>query len=832
MQSQSQSSASIEYRPLADYFDETVFPAGGARPVWQPLSERFQQMGLNELARKWREAKQIIRENGVTYNVYGNLDGMVRPWKLDPIPHLIGPEESRLLEAGLVQRARLLNAILVDLYGRQELLHRRIVPPELILGHPGFLRPCHGWKVPGQRFLHLYAADIGRTPDGRFWVLSDRTQAPSGAGYALENRIVLSRMLSESFRDFRVHRLALFFRSLRDSLRSTAPHNRDNPRIVLLTPGPLNETYFEHAYLARYLGYTLVEGSDLTVRDNRVYMKVLGGLQPVDVILRRLDDDFCDPLELKADSYLGVPGLVQAVRAGNVTIANALGSGLVETPALMPFLPSMCRFLLREELKIPSIATWWCGQQTALRHVLANLPNLVIKAIHKTRHIDPWFGNRMNPTQLAELARQIERRPENFVAQERLPLSTAPVLVDHRLEPRHIVLRTYLVADGDGYTMMPGGLTRVTKEADSMVVSMQAGGGSKDTWFLSDSPVSTFTMLAPTARPVELSRGGSDLPSRAADNLYWLGRYAERADGKARLLRGVLVRLTEKTGLAEVSELPTLMRVLSTVSVSAAHEIKTPTSFDERSLREVIFDHRKPGTLAASLLAVQKTAGTIRDRISTDMWRVLSGLPETLKPDAALSDILDIVNHQISTLAAFGGLAMESMTRSHGWRFLDMGRRLERALHSMRLLDCALSQTSANESVMLEAVLEIADSLMTYRRRYLSSLQVAPVLDLLLADESNPRSLAFQLVSLMDDVASLPRDATLPGRTPEDRIMLSSLTMLRLSDIEALTAANGEGRRTELHELLAHLEQSLWSLSDAITQHYLIHLQRSRHLAI
>jgi uncharacterized circularly permuted ATP-grasp superfamily protein/uncharacterized alpha-E superfamily protein len=844
------------YQALAGAHDEMVDAQGRLRPHWHTFSQALDTLGLGELTRRWEEAKQLIRENGVTYNVYGDPRGMDRPWQLDPIPLLISPTEATTIEDGLIQRARLLELIVADLYGPQQLLKNGLLPPELIFGHPGFLRPCHGMALPGKRYLHLYAADVGRSPDGSIWVLGDRTQSPSGAGYALENRIVMSRMLPEVFRDCRVQRLALFFRTLRDTLRSIAPHHRDNPRIVLLTPGPYNETYFEHAYLAGYLGYTLVEGGDLTVRDSRVFLKVLGGLQPVDVILRRLDDDFCDPLELRSNSFLGVPGLVHALRAGHVAVANSLGSGVMETPALMAFLPALCRFLLGQELTIPSVPTWWCGAPQALDHVLANLSRMVIKPIVANARFQPVFGDRLSGAQQATLAERIRARPADFVGQEQISLSTAPVLAGNRLEPRHLAVRTFLAATEDGsYSVIPGGLTRISASADTLVVSMQQGGGSKDTWVLSTGPVSTFSLLSSSIKPLELSRGGHDLPSRAADNLYWLGRYADRAEALVRLLRGIVVRLTEKSGLAEVPELPTLLRALSLqakelpgLAVTGTEQRATP---EEQTL-VVCFDSDRPGSLASTLKSLRRVAGMVRDRISADMWRVLSNLelggPWAWKPrdgkvgypiDHAsaldsrrpLSDVLDLLNRTVSTLAAFGGLAMESMTRGQGWRFLDMGRRLERALKMVGLLGSTLVTAGNQEGPLLEALLEIADSSMTYRRRYLGSLQPAAVLDLLLADETNPRSLAFQLVALADDVDNLPWDAPLPGRSPEQRIMLSALTALRLADIDQLARAGADGQRAHLGDLLGRLEADLPILSDAISHHYLSHLQTARHLA-
>jgi uncharacterized circularly permuted ATP-grasp superfamily protein/uncharacterized alpha-E superfamily protein len=846
-----------DYAPPAGRYDEVFDGRGEVRPHWHAFIRSLDALGLPELTRRWDEAKHLIRENGVTYNVYGDPRGMERPWQLDPMPLVIAPAEAASLEEGLIQRGLLLETIVQDLYGPQKTLAAGLIPPELLYANPAFLRSCHGLKLPGNRHVHLYAANIGRCADGTFRVLGDRTQAPSGAGYALENRIVLSRMLPDAFRDCRVQRLALFFRTLRDTLRSIAPHNRDNPRIVLLTPGPFNETYFEHAYLARYLGYTLVEGGDLTVRDNRVFLKVLGGLQPVDVIFRRLDDDYCDPLELRPDSFLGVPGLVQAARSGNVAVANALGTGILESTALLAFLPELCRHLLGEELTLPSVPTWWCGDPKACDHVVNNLGDLVIKPATAGTRMEPIFGDELGQTQRAELAERIRARPRDYVAQERVVLATAPVLVGNRAQPRYVVMRAYLAAHENSYVVMRGGLTRVSDSVETMVVSMQRGGGSKDTWVLSAGPVNTFSLLRPSGMPVELTRGGSDLPSRAADDLFWLGRYAERAEGLTRLLRGAVVRLTETSGLADVPELPMLLRTLTFLSgcypgfVGEGSDARLAAP--EEELFAVIRDRRRQGSLASVLDQLGRVAGTVRDRISTDMWRLLTDLgefryrkrlytpPQIDETDTdgngsatsigrTLSDELDRLNRTVLALAAFGGLAMESMTRGAGWRFLDMGRKIERCVQIIGLVRGSVTLPSGQEGPVLEALLEISDSSMTYRRRYQGSLQTAAVLDLLLADETNPRSLAFQLAALADDVENLPRDPSRLGRSAEQRLMLSALTELRLADIEHLTRIE-DGRRTALDELLVQLAKALPTLSDTLTQTFLSHLQTSRHLA-
>ncbi len=835
------------YRPPTGVFDEMFDAAGAVRAPWQSFHDALGKLGRLEFTQRWQDAREQLRLNGVTYNLHGDSRGLDRTWQLDPVPLIIAEAEAKKLEAGLIQRAQLLEAILQDLYGKQLLLQECLIPPELIFANSAFLRPCHGITFTKNRYLALVAFDFARDPAGNFVVISHRSQAPSGAGYALENRIVMARMLPEFFRDCNVQRIAMFFRTFRENLRSWAPHNRDNPRIVLMTPGPRNETYFEHAYLARYLGYTLVEGGDLTVRDQRVYLKLLDGLQPVDVILRRLDDVYCDPLELKPDSFLGVPGLVQAVRSGNVVVANALGCGLAESPGLIPYLPALCRRLLGSDLYLPSAQTFWCGDPLQLDHVISHLERMVVKSAFPGQRHEPTFGFKLSRSERLKLAEQIQSNPIAYVGQEQLQLSTSPVMTEAGVQPRHLLVRSYLTPSEGSFTVMPGGLTRYSATPDTTIVSVVKGGGSKDTWIQTSGPVSTFTMLRSTTGEVELSRGGGDLPSRAADNLFWLGRYVERTEGIVRLLRGIFVRLIEKSDLSEAPELPLLMRALTSLTrINPAHIGEMPEAIlanPQVELLPLVYDRERVGSLAFNLRAVYRTAASVRDRISLDMWRVISSLEMPQLPDPTkapsnghveqitFSDTLDVLSNLIMNLAAFGGLAAESMTRGHGWRFLDMGRKLERSFATIQLLKETLVPAIPVEAPLLEALLEIADSLMTFRRRYLSHVETAAVLDLLLADDSNPRSLVFQLEMLRENVLRLPQNGVRAGRSMEQRVALSLVTAVQLVDIEQLAQVSTQGTRLNLEELLDGLDAELPQLAEAISHHFLSHLQISRHLA-
>jgi uncharacterized circularly permuted ATP-grasp superfamily protein/uncharacterized alpha-E superfamily protein len=748
---------------LADYplatgrYDELFAAPLEPRAHWKPVLDSLAAEPAERTRERLAAVHRQVRENGVTYNVYADPQGADRPWELDLLPLILPQQEWAGIEAAIAQRATLLNRILVDVYGEQRLLKDGLLPPALVHGHAGFLRPCHGARAPGGVMLHMYAADIARSPDGRWWVIDDRTQAPSGAGYALENRIVISRVLPELFNDLKVQRLASFFATLRDSLAHWSPQGgpAGAQLTVLLTPGPFNETYFEHAYIARYLGLPLVEGSDLTVREGCVWLKTLSGLRRVHAILRRQDDDYCDPLELRSDSALGIPGLVDAVRRGNVLVANALGSNLLESSTLLGYLPRLCEKLIGESLKMPSVATWWCGEPAALEDVAAKLDRLVIKSAFPQIRVDPMFGEDLDERGRKRVLAMLRARPGDYVAQEIVQLAQAPVLdrAQPRLQARAIGLRVFACASPNGYVVMPGGLTRVAS-ADARVISMQRGGSSKDTWVLSAGAVSTFSLLRREIGPQELVRAGTNLSSRVVENLYWFGRYCERCDATARLLRVALARLVDDIPGDDARARPVLVALLRRAGILPAGE-REPTDAELVAvLRASIADETQPG-LASGLRQLARVATHLRERLSLDNWRALNRMTRAAgkgRRPATMAEVLADLDGTIAGFTAISGFALDGMTRDPGWRFLSIGRRLER----LQVLATTLRQALAGPAdVDLTWLLRLADSIITYRARYAGRPQWLPVLDLLVCDEANPRSIAFQVRGLHDYVRRL-----------------------------------------------------------------------------
>jgi uncharacterized circularly permuted ATP-grasp superfamily protein/uncharacterized alpha-E superfamily protein len=827
----------LKYIPIPGHWDEALLPSGFPRRHWRKLYVEIGRMGFQHLSRRWESGQQLIQSQGVTYNVDNLPEGSEYHWPLDPIPLVIEAGEWAFIERAVIQRATLFNAILSDLYGNQRLLHDGLIPPALLFANPHFLRPCFGITPPGGVHLHTYAMDLARSPEGNWWVIADRTQAPSGMGYTLQNRLLSARTLPGVFDQYRVRQLAHFFDMKRESLLALAGDQRPNPTVVLLTPGPHNETYFEHSFLAGQWGFTLVEGADLTVLDRRVYLRTLGGLKPVDIILRRLDDSFCDPLELRGDSLLGVPGLVQAVRSGQVVIDNALGSGLVESPAHMAFLPGLCRKLLSQELFTPSVATWWCGQEEPRRYVLEHLKELVLKPAFPGFRQHPEFPELIEATAFENLKRRIESRPEEFVAQERVALSTIPVRTDTGIVSRHAVLRVYATWNGQSYAVLPGGLTRISMQDSSLVVSMHLGGGSKDTWVLGHSK-ETAPATGHSSIAALVHQSAEDLPSRVADNLFWLGRYTERVEARVRFVRALWPALSSEEDFGRAVSLETAIRLLAGLAYVSFGTLTTSVGEQrwsvQRILTEMVYDPSQTSSLRWNLKELKRVAWHLKERLSADTWRVLQQLESQFSafapanPEQRYFGGLDLLDSVVVTLSAFSGLLMENTTRGVGWRFLEVGRRIERALQTAELLRSSLGSAAAELEGCLQILLQIADSSITYRRRYATVLETDLVLSLLLADESNPRSIGFQLATLLHQIGRLQQNDEGSENSVERSLALKALESVRSSRMKDLSQRSSDGSFIALEQLVGDVKTMLSELSEALTARYFSNLTACR----
>ncbi|MGA3309685.1 MAG: circularly permuted type 2 ATP-grasp protein [Xanthobacteraceae bacterium] len=809
------------YRPLTGIFDEMMDGDGRVRAHWQPFLAMLAALGAEEINRRFAAADRYLRGSGVFYRVYEDAAGIERPWPLSHVPLIVEPSEWKLLQAGLIQRAELLEAVLADAYGPAWLSRDGRLPAALIAGNPEFLRPLVGVAAPGGAHLRFYAVDIGRGADGRWWVLGDRAQAPSGAGYAIENRLALSRAIPEIYRTTRVERVAPFFQAFQAEL--SALSRQDDAHICLLTPGPLSETYFEHAYLARYLGVLLVEGEDLSVRDDGVFIRTVSGLQRTEVLLRRIDADFADPLELNAASRLGAPGLLQAVRDGKIVIINALGAGLVEARAMLAFLPALAPIVLGADLAIPNVATWWLGRADMREEMLEKLDRMVIASAFESPTDAPRasevLGARLDERQRQTLMQSIRDRGLDYVVQEAVTLSSMPVWRDGRLQPRPFTLRLFLAKVGERWQVMPGGFVRIAENADARAVSLQRGAATADAWVLAHGPVAETTLL-PTPERIVVQRATGLLPSRAADNLFWVGRYVERAEATLRLVRAMINRVAE----ADEAAAPVIAGIVALLEVWNALPSETdraggtgvaPAAF---AARAVLTRADLSGSLPHLAGAARSAASVIRDRFSPDAWRAINDLATMIAAPLVMgpaeSAMIERVEAALRIIASLSGLAQENMTQLAGWRFLELGRRIERAILTGRLVRCFALAGAPDGG--LEVLLELADSQITYRQRYVMVAARAPVIDLVMLDPSNPRSAAFQLDRIETHLGALPRRNATGRLSPVQQIAASIATRLRTVEAAAVDEA-----------LIIDIAHSLMKLSDAITASYLTNYERS-----
>lgn len=821
-----------EYRPPESFYDEFLDANRQPRPHWQAFAKSLRNFDREDLTQREDQLKRIIRDQGITYNIYSEPASESRPWTMDMLPVVIGEEEWSGLGEALGQRAELLNLIYKDLYGEQTLLKEGILPHYLVLANPHFSRPCYGIGKHQKRPIHFYAADLARSPDGNWWVLSDRLEACSGLGYSLENRFLSSRIFPGMMRQLGVKPLNHFIADLCQSYEEMAPQHKDNPRIALLTPGPANETYFEQSFLARHLGYTLVEGADLTVREGRVLLKTISGVREVDVIIRRVDSSWCDPLELRNDSMLGVPGLVDVMRNGQVAVANALGAGVLESSAIPAFLPGICEHFLKEPLKIPSAATWWCGQKKELDYVLANLEQLVLKPTFRVASGQGVFGPNLGKASLERWRRRIQANPEAFSAQEMVSQATTPVYEHNRFIARHFLLRAFLSPTEAGWQIMPGGLARIASGTDPVNVSMQKGGESKDLWILaSPNSARQAAHKSVNVHVPPVRRVGMDLPSRVADNFFWLGRYVERTEGLVRMLKNVLESLLEQDSEFDVSTQSTLQYFFDEKKMQKLVQGDPPKlnqALAEKWLGMEIRDRRSFSSLVSNLSSLNATGTTVKERLSTQTLQQLLRLNDLIPAVSTQRPVLGdesfyLLDDTLSLLAGFSGLVMENMTRGQNWFFLDLGRRIERCHVILNLIDSTVGEKRAMEDASLRKLLLCGESSMTYRRRYLTHLNIETVLDLLILEDTNPRSLTFQLKRILENLNAMPHSQNPGAPTAIDEIALSLARRLESADMSALAKADETGARKPLGSFIADMYSDLYELTVKIEQQYFAH---------
>ena len=825
--------------------------------------------GFHDLNRRTANLHRQIRDNGVTYNVYADANGPQRPWSLDLFPMVVSPQDWAHIETGIKQRTRLLNHVMADVYGPQHLLSQGLLPAALVQGHPGYLRAMQGVQPAGGVFLHIAAFDMARGPDGRWWVVSQRTQAPSGLGYLLENRLTISLLFPEAFREMQVQPLAASYKALVDGMKALSPRGPGggDSRIVLLTPGPYNETYFEHAYLARYLGLTLVEGSDLLVRDEKLYLKTLQGLEPVHGLLKRLDDEFLDPLELRSDSTLGVPGLLQVIRAGNVLVANAPGSAFLESSALLGFLPALSRHFLGETLSLPSLSTWWCGERAVMHEMLPQLKKCVIKPTYPGSGMVSVIGQTLSRRALDEWAGRIVRQGEDYTVQAYLPLSQTPTWQGEKIAPRSAMLRVFAVSDGaGGWQVLPGGLARLAGKNEN-IASMQHGGSSADVWALktiekqtpASAPSSTApnTPAAPVAEPGHspvqaqikdtLSRK-QPVTSRAAENLFWLGRYTERAENSLRLAQLTLQCL----GGEDQSSHPLLawlteMAVGNALVLDSVPAATHARRVFERSLIAGLADTEQAASVGYNLRAIKGAASAVRERLSQEQWHVIVRTeadffhrcktfqqtkhhgPHSLEHSSL--EALRTLESASGFLAAMTGAQTDRMVRDDGWRLLSIGRHIERLGTLSAALARGLRTGAVFDEAGFNAIVALFDSTIPFHAQYQQRRDVPALLDLLVLDRDNPRSLAWVYQTLKGRLDKLAASTLGIGPALVDlTATLVDPTIWVLTEVLEKPQSADERQYYEgFAEQLEKCQLSAFELSDNISRRYFSHATAANH---
>lgn len=796
-------------------WDETTGRDGQVLPVWRDLTAKLQGLAAEDRAALGASAERMLDDLGTTFNVYSDVGGNGQPYELDPVPLMIGREEWTRISDGLAQRMQLLEAVIADIYGPQRLLEKGLIPPDLIYSNRAYQPQIKGAQPPGGKFLLTISSDLVRMPDGTWTVLHDQVQGPQGLGQALENRNVTASLLSDLYETSRVTRLRPYFDEERATLQEISIQRDEMPNVVILTSGFRHPSYFEHAYKARLLGFPLVEAADLTVREKRLYLKTLSGLRRIDCVANRLDDDAVDPLDFWTMGRGGVPGIVQAWRSGNVSLANAPGTGLASSPALLPFLPRICRELFGCNLKLPFVETWWLGDAAVREKLADQLNRFVLLSASPDEPLLPVRWSTLSPNSRKQWLAAIDERPHDFVVQLDVSPSQAPSLEGKNLSPKPVVLRGFTLNGHEGVITLPGGLGRVGKAGQPPQLWPAHAGYTKDVW-ISEGQGAEKNPSPRVQEPSVVRRhpAASEVPSRIAEQLYWVGRYAERIELATRLLRVTLRQMIGETGRRQRDQLAACLDLMTAAGMMPKErKIKTGGMF--ASLLDLVHGANSQSGLAPLARALLSNAAAARDRLSDDTWRFFNRFegivhPQTIATQPA--ELLQTLDQLILHLAAFAGMQAENMTRGQGWRFLEVGRRLERALGTLALLGTAAS-ANHEESQILDPLLETCDSVMTYRRRHFSKPRWDAVCGLLFADHANPRSVAYQIAILQRESENFPGDPTM-GLFPQ--------IVARL----ALLDEHFQNPDPESPDELEAFGQSLEELSDLLTQHYFSHSVR------